>query len=59
MVRGVGVTPESELSGEARLRGVEAAKGSEEPVARGPTDHGVLLIELPDVDTEEVVEPDD
>ena len=59
MVRGVGGTPESDLCGEARLRGVEAPKGSEEPMARGPTDPEVLVIEVPDVDTEEVGEPND
>ena len=58
MVRGVGGTPEFELCGEARLCGVEAPKGSEEPVACGPTDQEVLVVEVPDVDTEEVGEPD-
>ena len=34
--------------------GVEAPKGSEEPVARGPTDQGVWVIEVPEVDAEQV-----
>ena len=46
VVRGVGGTPEYELCGEARRRGVEAPKGTEEPVAHGPTDQGVLVLWL-------------
>ena len=59
MVNGVGSTPESELCGEARPSGVEAPKGSEEPVARGPTDQRVLVIDVPFLDTEELGEHGD
>ena len=52
-------TPEPELGGAARLRGVEAPEGGQEPVARGPTDQGVGVAQVSDVDTEEVGEPDD
>ena len=58
MVSGAGSTPEPELCGEARLCGVEAPKGTEEPMVRGPTDQGVWVIGVPDVDTEEVGESD-
>ena len=59
MVRGVGNTPELELGGEAGLRGVEAPAGSKEPVARGPANQGVGVVQVPDVDVEEVSQPDD
>ena len=38
---------------------MEAPKGSQEPVARGPTDQGVGVVQVPDVDAEEVGEPED
>ena len=58
-VHGVGSTPEPELGGEAGLRGVEAPEGSEEPVARGPANQGVGVVQVLDVDAEEVGEPDE
>ena len=59
MVRGVSSTPEPELRGEAGLRGVEPSEGSQEPVACGPADQGIGVVQVPDVDAEEVSEPDD
>ena len=59
MVSGVGRTAKPELCGEARLCGVETPKGREEPVTRGPADQRVLVIVVPDVDTEAVGVPDD
>ena len=59
VVRGVGGTPEPKLRGEAGLRGVESPEGSKEPVARGPANQGVGVVQVPDIDAEEVGEPDD
>ena len=59
MVRGVSNTPEPELRGEVGLRGVEPPEGSQEPMACGPADQGVGVVQVPDVDAEEVSEPDD
>ena len=59
MVSGLGCTPQSELCGEARLLGVETPKGTGEPMAHGTADQRVLVIEVPDLDTEEVGVPDD
>ena len=52
MVSGLGRTPQSEICGEARLLGVETPKGTGELMARGTADQRVLVIEVPDVDTE-------
>ena len=54
MVSGVGGTGKPEVRGEARLPGIETPKGGEEPMARRTADQRVLVIEVPDVDTEEV-----
>ena len=59
VVRGVRSTPEPELGGEAGLRGVEAPEGSQEPVARGPANHGVGVVQVSDVDADEVGESGD
>ena len=59
VVRGVGSTPEPELGGEAGLRGVEAPEGSREPVARGPANQGVGVVQVSDVDADEVGESGD
>ena len=52
MVSGLGRTPQSEICGEAWLLGVETPKGTGELMARGTADQRVLVIEVPDVDTE-------
>ena len=36
---------------------MEAPEGSQEPVARGPADEGVGVVQVPDVDAEEVSKP--
>ena len=38
---------------------MESPEGSQEPVARGPTEQGVGVVQVSDVDAEEVGEPDD
>ena len=38
---------------------MEPPEGSREPVASGPADQGVGVVQMPDVDAEEVSEPDD
>ena len=38
---------------------MEPPEGSQEPVASGPADQGVGVVQVPDVDAEEVSEPDD
>ena len=59
MVRGVRGAPEPELRGEAGLGRMEPPEGSQEPVARGPADQGVGVVQVPDVDAEEVSKPND
>ena len=59
MVRGVCGAPEPELRGEAGLGRMEPPEGSEEPVARGPADQGVGVVQVSDVDAEEVSKPND
>ena len=59
MVRGVCGAPEPELWGEAGLGRMEPPEGSQEPVARGPADQGVGVVQVPDVDAEEVSKPND
>ena len=58
-VRGVCGAPVRELWGEAGLRRMEPPEGSQEPVARGPADRGVGVVQVPDVDAEEVSKPND
>ena len=38
---------------------MEPPEGSQEPVASGPADQWVGVVRVPDVDAEEVSEPDD
>ena len=38
---------------------MEPPEGSQEPVARGPADQGVGVVQVPDVDAEEVSKPND
>ena len=38
---------------------MEPPEGGQEPVARGPADQGVGVVQVPDVDAEEVSESDD
>ena len=38
---------------------MEPPEGSQEPVARGPADQVVGVVQVPDVDAEKVSEPDD
>ena len=38
---------------------MEAPEGSQKPVTRGPTDQGVGVVQVSDVDAEEVGKPDD
>ena len=54
MASGVGSTAKPKVRGEARLPGMEMPKGGEEPMARRTVDQRILVIEVPDVDTEEV-----